>query len=394
MDNTGSWLIKIAAAAITQSPADTKGEEEIHWDRLYESAKAHSVAGLLAYALGGFETIPEEIKQAFEKAQLLAVFKGENQQKRIGAVLREFEENKIDAMPLKGFVLKDYYPQSDMRTMCDADILIKEEDYPRAREIMEQNGFAFKIESAHEYVFTDKDVITVELHKTLVPNYNKRLFGYYGNGWGFAKKKSGYDHLYEMSAEDFYVYNVVHAAKHYLKGGIGVRQVIDIWVLEKRFEFSESQWEYMKEQFGKIGIERFAELLHKLAGVWLAENEPSELTDSMAEYILSGGQFGTKDRLEASEIYTASEGGYKASRIKRLFRAFCPTLANMQLMYPVLKKAPFLYPAYLVKRAFEKVLFKRDNIKTRLQKESEAAGEEFVSEFAAHCESVGIDRDL
>ena len=393
MKDSYKLLCDSVAAVIAGREVVFSPDAEFDWEEFFDLAKAHSIAGLIAYALPKIPAMPKDVQDKFRKEQLLNIFKGTNQETRIGAVLAEFEKSGIEAMPLKGYIMKNYYPSADMRSMCDVDILIKTDRYDDAKAIMEKYGLKFKLESAHEFVFTDKEVITVELHKTLVPDYNRDLFAYYGDGWRLAKKKEDSEHIYEMSAEDFYVYNVVHAAKHYQKTGIGVRQVADIWILEQKFDFSDEAKHYIKEQLEKLGIAEFRDNISALSKVWFEGAESTGLLDTMSEYILSGGNFGKIERLEVSEIYTSSgDGGYKSAKIKRIFRLFFPTLKNMKLMYPVLNKAPVLYPVYIVIRAAEKLLFKRKKVLNTMQKQS--VDTDAISEFARHCESVGLKKSL
>ena len=46
-----------------------------------------------------------------------------------------FEKAQIPFLPLKGSVIRKYYPEAWMRTSCDIDILVHDEDVGRAKEI-------------------------------------------------------------------------------------------------------------------------------------------------------------------------------------------------------------------------------------------------------------------
>ena len=58
-----------------------------------------------------------------------------------------------------------------MRTMGDADILIKTEQYERIVPIMNRLGYLPGVESNHEYVWDKKNMLHVELHKMLIQSY-------------------------------------------------------------------------------------------------------------------------------------------------------------------------------------------------------------------------------
>ena len=97
-----------------------------------------------------------------------------------------FEANGIDYLPLKGCILRSLYPSPELRSMGDIDILIKIEQYKQIRSLLTVHGFRKGYESDHEYAW-DKNDVHIELHKRLIPSYNKDYYAYYGDGWQLAK---------------------------------------------------------------------------------------------------------------------------------------------------------------------------------------------------------------
>lgn len=53
------------------------------------------------------------------------------QQHELSVIKSEFEKNGIDYAPIKGSVVREYYPRPELRTMGDADVLIKENSVVR-----------------------------------------------------------------------------------------------------------------------------------------------------------------------------------------------------------------------------------------------------------------------
>ena len=107
---------------------------------------------------------------------------------------------------------------------------------------------------------------------------------------------------------------------------------------------------YSKEAFYKL-IEmsksvKFYESAKELSNVWFSGAPHSELTAMMEEYIMIGGVFGTKENRVSADIHR------KGSRFKYLVsRVFMPK-AELQSIYPNLKKRPCLLPYYEVRRWF------------------------------------------
>ena len=95
-------------------------------EALYRLAKHHDMAHLVADALSKNGILPENenLKNAFEREQMLAVYR-EIQMRSVMQKIREiFCREKIRFVPLKGEVIRSLYPEHWMRTSFDIDILI------------------------------------------------------------------------------------------------------------------------------------------------------------------------------------------------------------------------------------------------------------------------------
>ena len=103
-------------------------------------------------------------------------------------IFSAFDEQEIDYLPIKGVLLKNIYPKPEMRSMGDADILIKTQQYDKIKPIMVKLGYKKVTESDHEFIWK-KNNINIELHKRLIPSYNKDYYSYFGDGWSLAKLK-------------------------------------------------------------------------------------------------------------------------------------------------------------------------------------------------------------
>ena len=65
----------------------------------------------------------------------------QNQLREVEQIERIFQAQGIDYLLLKGAVMKQRYLHSEARTMGDADILIREEQYTRIRPIIQEMCF-------------------------------------------------------------------------------------------------------------------------------------------------------------------------------------------------------------------------------------------------------------
>ena len=389
MSNTISQLLALVKSAL--AGIEPEIFPDVNWQQLYELAAFHSITCLIASAADKID-MPANIRDKLVQDQTFAIYREANQELMVSNLMDDFETAGIDHMPLKGFILKHMYPSIEMRNMCDVDILIHQEEIDKIAPIMEKNGFSFEKDSPHEFIFVS-GVVTVELHKSLVPNYNKDLYSYYGDGWRLAKLEDGFKYRYELSFEDFYVYNIVHTAKHYLNGGTGIRQVADIYVMQKSDWFANADKEYINIELQKLGLDQFAKLLSELCNAWFDGASYSKNTEQMSEYILNSGVYGTQERADSSRVYRASEhSSYKAVKVKSFVKMLFPKREGLLNRYPILREKPRLYPIYIVYRWVDVLFHRRSNIKKNF--ESNLVSDEQVDSFARHCEQMGLRKTL
>ncbi len=119
--------------------------------KLYKLAKSHDLAHLVGDALIKNDLIGDgEIKAKFQKRIMLAVYRYEKINYELGRLRETLNEAKIPFIPLKGSVLRRYYPEPWMRTSCDIDVLVNESDLERAiSALTSAAGYKNRFKKAH-----------------------------------------------------------------------------------------------------------------------------------------------------------------------------------------------------------------------------------------------------
>ena len=282
-----------------------------------------------------------------------SVLVSEGQLQAAGKIFDAFDREQIDYLPLKGCKMKALYPKAELRMMGDADILIRMEQYPRIIPIMQQLGFQAGVESDHELHWHSKKLF-VELHKRVIPSYNKDFYAYFGDGWQLAQSCGG--SRYTMTAEDEMVYLFTHFAKHYRDGGIGCRHVVDLWVFRKHHP--QLQEETVLEAMEKLHLRQFYENICRLLEVWFADASADEQVDFITDFIFAGGSWGKqKDHITSSGVRDHSG---KNARLRYVLRLALPGVDALKGKYTILQKAPWMLPAVWVYRPFYKLLSRKE----------------------------------
>lgn len=322
---------------------------------IYKLSKAHDVAHLVGDALnksGVFENLPAEIdeneraaiskvKEKFDEQIFTAVYRYENINYELEQICKTLEEAKIPFIPLKGSVIRKYYPEPWMRTSCDIDILVKEKDADNAAEYLQtQLQYGVDRKGQHDVSMFTASNVHVELHFKLLDSDFKQVKDLI-DVWSGDEISLLSDSEYQMIKELFLLYHIYHMAKHFVHGGCGIKPFIDLWIIKNKVGFDEEKAQKMLQESGLLA---FFERSTDLVNVWFEDKDHSEITQEMENYILQGGVYGTlKQNLAMSQN---KKGGKFRHLMSRIFLSY----KDMTVYYPSLKKYPILFPFYQVRR--------------------------------------------
>ncbi|MBE6727805.1 MAG: hypothetical protein E7562_04055 [Ruminococcaceae bacterium] len=359
------------------------------WKSLYFFARKQQILVMLYYGmLESNITVPNEIYKNFESDTFMQAAISCNQVLEINRILAEFEKNGIEHMALKGSILKSFYPKPEMRQMSDSDILIRVEQLEQIAPIMEKLGFTYKLESDHEVIWCKSGRINIELHKRLIPSYNKDFYIYYGDGWNKAVKEKGKEYSYELKAEDNYIYLFTHFAKHYRDAGVGIKHIVDLYLMQNQIK----DMDYVIAELEKLQLDKFYHNVMYTLKVWF-EDAPSNLqSETITNRIFSGGAYGSAQaHILSSAVKQAKTSGSTQKAINKKIRTMLfPSFSIMKEEYSILKILPFLLPFVWVWRWITALLFRRDNIRKQ-SVVAQTLSEESVNAYKDELDIVGLD---
>ena len=207
---------------------------------LYALSKTYDLAHLAGSALLHRSLLPDgPLRAAFEKQVLLAVYRCETQGSDLAQLDALLTHGQIPFLPLKGSVLRQYYPQPWMRTSCDIDVLVHPADLDRAVALLCENGFTIGEKSTHDVALTAPAGSHIELHYDLIEDgMVNDAAAVLRRVWDTAVPHGDSTLRYDMPDDLFYFYHMAHMAKHFVStGGCGIRPLLDVWVLTHRIPF-------------------------------------------------------------------------------------------------------------------------------------------------------------
>lgn len=309
---------------------------------LIKEARNQDLLHLLAFGLKRSQLLPNGDAE-LEKQIFKAAYQCERLDYECTQIWATLEAAEIPFVPLKGAVLRQYYPETWMRTSCDIDVLVRPEDLERAISCLVQSlGYVEKERGTHDVLLFSPRGDHIELHFDLVEEGRaKGAIGTLSAVWANVIVHENSRYWYEMTDEFFYFYHIAHMAKHLEDGGCGIRPFIDIWILEHIAGADQGKREQLLE---KSGLRSFAQVAQKLSRVWMNGEDADEVSLKLQGYILWGSVYGSADRRVA--LQQKNKGG----RIGYLFsRIFIP-YAKLKRYYPVLEKHRWLVPAMQIRR--------------------------------------------
>lgn len=363
--------------------------EDFDCSRLHDFSVSQKIIPLIYYgAKNDSRFLSCDAANKLKYATFYSAAISDLQMKEAELIFAEFDKHDLDYMGLKGVGMKKLYPSSDMRMMGDIDILVRDEQQDNIDEVMQSLGYSFQLESDHERIW-NKGKVHLELHKRIVPSYNRDFYAYFGNGWKLAKKKDDRSCEYIMSTEDEFVFLFTHFAKHYRDAGIGIRHATDIYVFMESHK--DMDMEYVKRAFEKLGIYRFFVNVRNMLNVWFNGADCDEISGFLTNKFFVSGAYGTQKNSIMSQALIHSKGSdVDDVRRKKLGMLIFPPYKNMCYDYPWLNGKPLLLPIAWVVRIFKVLLFKRSRIKTH-SKNIKSINKANVDAYQAELNYVGLD---
>ena len=287
-----------------------------------------------------------KLLETLQREEIMSVYRCEQMKHAQEEICGIFDEARIPHIPLKGAVLRSYYPYESMRTSCDIDILVRESDLEGAIKCLEGKGYRCGERRYHDVSLYSPNNVHLELHFNIQENED-HLDAVLKDVWQYATLVSG--SRYELTKEFFVFYTYAHMEHHFLWGGCGLRAFIDIWVMEHKMDASYSCAE---ELLKKADIYDFAVEMSRISNKCFTEGTQDSFAELVLKYICDGGLYGSMENHIA--VYRSRKNNFLCYLAERLFAPY----RHMVIRYPILKKAPILLPIYWIARCAE-TIFKR-----------------------------------
>lgn len=339
------------------------------WQTLLDSAVRHRVEGIVCqtlYKLPAFETLSPAWKTPLvSRSRAISVTQTRKTVDFLSLICFLAERN-LFPLVVKGIVCRSLWQDPELRPSGDEDLLIHPEELPAYREALAEYGMTALSSSESEATYHAPNTgLLIEIHTCLFPE-NHKVIGSMNRFFSdvFTTAETHTVEGIPLRVPDptlHLLYLFLHALKHFLYSGVGIRQLCDITLFAERFG-SVICWDTIRAAMDELNAtvwyssilaicrDRLA-LVPESAHLPLAHFDHAIDTEPLLNDILSGAVYGADGaaRLHSGNItLSAAEGiDHRSSLLRTLF----PPLSAMKKRYPYLQRFPILLPYSWLARA-------------------------------------------
>lgn len=350
---------------------------------LHKLSMAHDMAHIIASALFKLEIVSnDQMLQKFSKQQMLALYRCETLNYELEQISKTLEEARIPFMPLKGALLRRLYPEPWMRTSCDIDILVKEEDLARAVDTLKEK-LAYTSDDRrnyHDISLYSPNGVHLELHFSIQENMES-IDDLLSRVWDYAVLVEGREYQYQQTNEYFLFHHIAHMSYHFISGGCGIKPFLDLYLMQQKMSFD---LEKVRELFAMCSLNKFYDSITELAKVWLQEEQHSDMTLKMQSYILQGGVYGTLENGIVAK--QGKRGGKLRYALSRIFLSS----KTLKHEYPCIKKHAWLAPFCQIHRWFRILTSRRLKQAVSELKANSSASKEEIRQTKEFLMQIGL----
>lgn len=346
--NEGYFLHLLKCALKTEQPMEApKG---IDFAEILKLSQRHDVENLTFLSIDQLENKPSDElyaqwQELYYKDQKRTLF----QDMALEELIEAFTAKGIDCMPLKGSVIKNYYPNPDLRSMGDIDFLVREQNRQVVRDIMHSLGYQDDLlDDGNVDAFKREKLVYIEVHYDFSDQYHA-YHEIFTIDWDKLLPTEK-EHLYQMTFEDLYFFNVGHYAKNMHNKGMGLRGIVDGYILWNRLSDKEQQ--NLLSRFDEVELSDFHNKMLKIADIWFNDAEDDGTLDTVQEYLIARLTYGDEKTLRVLQTLYADQ---TSSNTEYIWSKIFPSAEYLYRRFNIKHRCFLLLPFLWILRIFSQL---------------------------------------
>ena len=361
LTTTETQFLHIAKAAVSGGALPT---ENVDWPAVFALAGQQKLLPILFEAVRKMPAAEENVALfAVTKQQVIAqVLHQTIRASEFAGLYQRLRAAGLHPIVVKGQLCSRLYPLKDHRISADDDLYIPDAEFMTCHEQLLVNGLTTdtpvdELATADEVSYTKEgSPLYIELHRHLFDSAEDAHDEL--NHFFTDLNPVETDGFLAMPPHEHLLYLILHAYKHFVRSGIGLRQFCDIGLWAREYH-AEIDWRRLHDQCVSVHAATFAAASFRIArddlGIEFDLPMPWDASidvEPLLHDTLCGGVYGSNDltRLHSSTVtlnaVKASRTGEKSSVLSTVF----PKREYLERRYPYLKKRPYLLPVAWVQR--------------------------------------------
>lgn len=265
---------------------------------------------------------------------------------------------------VKGLLCRAIYPSGELRQSADEDLYAEEADFFECCRVFEVSGMAATTDRSRTDAYEigwrkPNSPLYIELHKSLFsPDASavNELQTFFTNAFERAREYQIDDKkILSLCPHDHLLYLILHAYKHFIHSGFGIRQICDVGLWAKKYS-EEIDWPVLYKQCREVHALKFAaamldvakrqfEIDISLPPEWdkiQVDGEPL-LMDS-----LRAGIYGSSDqsRAHSASVTFNSVSAERENKRSSLLHTVFPERKSSKTTIRFCKKAQYFFRLY------------------------------------------------
>lgn len=383
-------LLNLLSISISNNPESlilpSQDLESVDWTEVLKESVYQAVTLSTLSALKHYKNfVPEKVYLAWKGTGISILKNNLNVLNNQAQLIEILDKNNVNYCIIKGSSASNYYPNPDDRTLGDIDFLIEGEKRKSIEDLLKANGYnMWDMPHPSHSVFTKGDA-HVEMHFEVagLPNNDSKEYikKYLKPATQKIKKETNQFGTFNAPNELYHgIIILLHMQHHMQKEGLGLRHVCD-WAcyLSKTYKmpyFKQELLPFLRE----IGLYKYAQIITEICVKYLGvapqdwmDNKNQMICEELMLDILSGGNFGFKDKGRSQSAHMIAQKGEKdKGAVGNAFRAIHRIILTQ---YPIVKKLWLLYPIIygwkIIKYLFLTLIGKRKSVFKLMSKANE-----------------------
>ena len=342
---------------------------EANWEALLLLAERHKLLPLVLDAVSGMPALRQldrERVKLWRRQALEQLLRQTVQENEFLNLTLELRKRGLEPLTLKGPVCRSLYARPLLRPSVDDDLLIeprRAEDYHRALLELGLDPDDKEADPASSWELSyhkPNSPLYLELHKQLFDPESAAFSGF--NDWFEGARARAVSvriqdlELKTLCPTDHLAFLILHAFKHFLYSGFGLRIVADICLFTRRWQ-EELDLEALGRLCESLRCGDFTRAVYQIGERFLGIPAPAIFAaprvalEPLLKDVLEAGLHGNQvDRLHSANITLRAAALRRDDGSAGLRSSLFPSAQALSGRYPFLERRPWLLPVAWVRR--------------------------------------------